>query len=156
MAASSYPDDHEADGAQPRPGTRATAPLGGQAARHVIEQGRVVPDAQRRRFARRLRILLPAAVVGELLYASSMARGYRQNLDQLERFLGKPVVDFVPVTLRTCHHFGSVAAALRRAGTPIPVNDVWGAAHALRTDASLLTHDAHFRWIPGLSIVHPA
>ena len=94
-----------------------------------------------------LRLLLPAAVVSELL---------RQNLDQLERFLGKPVVDFVPVTLETCHHFGSVATALRRAGTPIPVNDVWVAAHALQTGASLLTHDAHFKRIPELPVIHPA
>lgn len=103
-----------------------------------------------------VRILLPAAVVAELLYGFKHGTRYRQNLDQLERFLNKPVVDFVPVTLETCHHFGTVAAALRRAGTPIPVNDVWVAAHALQTGASLLTHDAHFKWIDGLSVIHPA
>ena len=102
-----------------------------------------------------VRILLPAVVVGELLYGFKHGTRYRQNLDQLERFLYKPVVDFVPVTLATCHHFGSVAAALRRAGTPIPVNDVWVAAHALQTGASLLTHDAHFKWIDGLPVIHP-
>ena len=103
-----------------------------------------------------VRILLPAVVVGELLYGFKHGTRYRQNLDQLERFLDKPVVDFVPVTLATCHYFGSVAAALRRAGTPIPANDVWVAAHALQTGASLLTHDAHFEWIDGLPVIHPA
>ena len=100
------------------------------------------------------RILLPAAVVGELIYGFRHGTRYRKNLDQLERFLAKPFVAFVPVTFETCSRFGSVAAELRRAGTPIPVNDVWVAAHALQTGASLLTYDAHFERVAGLSMVY--
>ena len=37
---------------------------------------------------------------------------------------------------------GRIAAALRRAGTPIPVNDVWIAATAMDSGASVLTGDA--------------
>ena len=99
-------------------------------------------------------ILLPAAVVGELIYGFRHGTRYRQNFNQLERFLAKPFVAFVPVTIETCSRFGLVAAELRRAGTPIPVNDVWIAAHALQTGASLLTYDAHFDRVAGLSIVH--
>ena len=101
------------------------------------------------------RILLPAAVVGELLYGFRYGTRYQQNLDQLERFLAKPFVAFVPVTMETCNRFGWVAAELRKAGTPIPVNDVWVAAHALQTGARLLTNDAHFECVTGLALVHP-
>ena len=100
------------------------------------------------------RIFLPAAVVGELIYGFRHGTRYRKNLDQLERFLAKPLVTFVPVTFETCSRFGAVAAELRRARTPIPVNDVWVAAHALQTGASLLTYDAHFERVAGLSMVH--
>ncbi len=41
-----------------------------------------------------VRILLPAVVVGELLYGFKHGTRYRQNLDQLERFLYKPVPAF--------------------------------------------------------------
>lgn len=99
------------------------------------------------------RILLPAVVVGELMYGFRHGTRYRQNLEQLERFLAKPFVEFVPITLETCSRFGSVAAALRQAGTPIPVNDVWIAAQALHTGALLLTHDSHFDHVAGLAVV---
>ena len=101
------------------------------------------------------RILLPAVTVGELMYGFRHGTRYGQNLEQLEQFLAKPFVDFVPVTMETCSRFGSVAAALRQAGTPIPVNDVWIAAHALQTGALLLTHDSHFDYVTGLAVVHP-
>ena len=106
------------------------------------------------------RILLPAVAVGELMYGFRHGTRYRQNLEQLEQFLAKPFVEFVPVTLETCGRFGSVAAALRQAGTPIPVNDVWIAAHALQTGALLLTHDSHFNYVAGVAVarmrvVHP-
>ena len=90
--------------------------------------------------------------MGELIYGFRHGRRYRQNFNQLERFLAKPLVGFVPVTIETCSRFGSAAAKLRRAGTPIPVNDVWIAAHALQTGASLLTYDAHFERVAGLSM----
>ena len=106
------------------------------------------------------RILLPAVAVGELMYGFRHGTRYRQNLEQLEQFLAKPFVEFVPVTMETCGRFGSVAAALRQAGTPIPVNDVWIAAHALQTGALLLTHDPHFNYVAGVAVarmrvVHP-
>jgi tRNA(fMet)-specific endonuclease VapC len=101
------------------------------------------------------RILLPAVAVGELIYGFRYGTRYQENLGQLERFLTKPFVEFVPVIMETCSRFGLISAALRQAGTPIPVNDIWIAAHALQTGAPLLTHDAHFDYVAGLAVVHP-
>jgi tRNA(fMet)-specific endonuclease VapC len=46
-----------------------------------------------------------------------------------------------------------VYAALRRAGTPIPVNDMWIAATALDQGACLLTFDQDFQRVAGLDHV---
>ncbi len=37
-------------------------------------------------------------------------------------------------------------------GHPIPINDVWIAAHTLEAGAILVTYDAHFTAVPGLRI----
>jgi len=37
--------------------------------------------------------------------------------------------------------------ALRKAGTPLPTNDIWVAAVASRDGATVLTYDEHFRLI---------
>ena len=39
---------------------------------------------------------------------------------------------------------------LRIAGTPLHINDVWIAAHALETGSILITYDRHFQKIAGL------
>lgn len=38
-----------------------------------------------------------------------------------------------------------IAGELRKAGTPLPTNDVWVAALALREGATVITCDEHFR-----------
>jgi predicted nucleic acid-binding protein len=39
---------------------------------------------------------------------------------------------------------------LKRAGTPIPDNDLWIAAIAWEHDLTLITRDEHFQYIPQL------
>lgn len=102
------------------------------------------------------RLYLSSAVVGELLYGFRNGGQYRKKRTQLEAFLANPYVEFLPVTLTTCERFGLVAAALRRKGRPLPVNDVWIAAHTLETGADLLSFDRHFEAVDGLSLVVPA
>src|SRR4051812_153753 len=63
---------------------------------------------------------------------------------------GEPWVALQPVTQTTADRFGRIAAALRKAGTPIPSNDIWIAAHAFETGAELVTYDKHFESIRGL------
>ena len=48
--------------------------------------------------------------------------------------------------------FGRIAAALRKAGTPIPTNDIWIAAHVFETGAELITFDRHFDSVRGLPL----
>ncbi len=60
----------------------------------------------------------------------------------------------MPVTRTTADRFGRIAAALRKAGTPVPSTDIWFAAHAFESSAELLSFDAHFAAVPGLVWKH--
>ena len=98
-------------------------------------------------------VLLSSIVVGELLFGFRNGSRYEQNRTQLESFLASRVVTFLPITFTTADRFGIVAASLRRRGTPIPSNDIWIAAHALETGADLISFDAHFTNVEGLSFI---
>lgn len=98
---------------------------------------------------------MSSIVVGELLFGFHAGSRFGENLDLLEQFLDAEVVEFVPVTLETAHRFGILSRDLRRAGTPIPTNDVWIAAHVQETGSHLLSLDVHFDRIAGLPRLVP-
>lgn len=75
-----------------------------------------------------------------------------ENERRLAEFLGKPTVSPLLLSLETARIFGELKASLRRAGTPIPINDVWLAAQAVETGSVLVTYDAHFRSVAGLRL----
>jgi tRNA(fMet)-specific endonuclease VapC len=97
-------------------------------------------------------VYMSVFVLGEL-YAGFKAGGKeKDNRQILERFLLKPTVTVLEATTETADIFGLIAASLKKSGNPIPVNDVWIAAHALETGSILVTYDDHFARIPGLRL----
>ena len=100
-------------------------------------------------------VVMSAIVVGELLYGFRSGNRFRRNLEFLEDFLAEPQITFLPVTRATCERFGIVASALRRAGKPLPSNDVWIAAHAIESGATLVSYDSDFGVVDGLDWVRP-
>ena len=78
------------------------------------------------------------------------AQKKRGNRDTLDRFLQKPTVKILNATSETAKIFGMVKQDLKKAGTPVPINDVWIASHALETGSTLITYDSHFKKIAGL------
>jgi tRNA(fMet)-specific endonuclease VapC len=54
------------------------------------------------------------------------------------------------VTPSVARHYGRVFAALKRADTPLPLNDIWIAAITLDCGGTLLTFDRDFERIAGL------
>ena len=100
--------------------------------------------------ARAERVLIPATVLGELEAAFELGNRARENRRALKTYLEETFVDVLPVTPAVAHHYGRVFSALRRAGTPIPVNDIWIAAATLDCGGTLLTFDRDFSRIPGL------
>lgn len=95
-------------------------------------------------------ILVPAPVLGELHGAFEMGSRTLENRVALSDFLAEPFVKIVAVDEPVARHYGRVYAGLRRAGTPIPANDMWIAACAIDQGACLLTFDHDFDHIAAL------
>ena len=56
------------------------------------------------------------------------------------------------VSQETAEIYSDIKMALKKKGTPIPLNDVWIAAHTVETGAKLITYDSHFLKVPGLRV----
>lgn len=95
-------------------------------------------------------VVIPVTVLGELEAAFQLGRRARENRVTLAEFLGEPFVMVWPITTAVARHYGRLFAELKRAGTPIPVNDVWIAAACLDSVGRLVTFDGDFKRIPGL------
>lgn len=93
-----------------------------------------------------------AIVIGELEAGFRGGSRYADNLAILNRFLAKPSVTILPVGRATGECFGRVKQALKRKGSPIPVNDIWLAAQSMETGAVLVTYDSHFDQVDGLRL----
>jgi tRNA(fMet)-specific endonuclease VapC len=67
-------------------------------------------------------------------------------------FLKKSSVITIDASVETADFFGVIKNSLKQAGRPIPINDVWIAAHALEHGVVLVTRDKHFHWVAGLRL----
>jgi tRNA(fMet)-specific endonuclease VapC len=101
------------------------------------------------------RLVFSTVVLGELLFGFRNGNRYERNAAQLDDFLAQPWVTLQTVTRTTADRFGRIAAQLRKAGKPIPSNDIWIAAHVFETGAELVTFDQHFATVPGLVVRVP-
>ena len=98
------------------------------------------------------RVYVSVFVLAELYFGFKGGSRETRNRDLLTRFLSRPTVRILSATQETAEIFAEIKHTLKRAGTPLPLNDVWIAAHALETGAVLATFDAHFRHIPTLRL----
>ena len=95
-------------------------------------------------------VLVPMIVLGELEAAFELGTRHRENRLMLEEFLDEPFVSVLPLTRSATRRYGRVFAALREAGTPIPINDVWIAATTIDSGAHLLTFDSDYEKVGSL------
>jgi len=100
--------------------------------------------------ARAERVLIPVTVLGELEAAFEWGSRARENRRALESYLEEAFVDVLPATPAVARQYGRVFTVLRRAGTPLPVNDIWIAAATLDCGGTLLTFDTDYARVPGL------
>lgn len=87
-------------------------------------------------------IAVNPVVVGEVL-AGWRKTGGRYERD-LRDFLDGPRVRVVDITEATGQRYAVIVESLRKAGTPVPTNDVWIAASAMEHGLTVLTADRHF------------
>jgi len=96
-------------------------------------------------------IHLPVIVLGEYRYGlkSSRLRAMRESwLDELES-----TAIVLVVTSETSRIYADIRHEPRRAGQPIPENDLWIAALASQHGLTVLSNDAHFDQVARISRV---
>ncbi len=90
---------------------------------------------------------MPTIALGELRTGFLLGGKRQRNERDLDVFLDNPVVQVFPVDSETSRQYAGIVAELRKAGTPVPTNDIWIAATATRNGTTVLTCDDHFERI---------
>ena len=96
-------------------------------------------------------LFLPLVALGELLCGIRKSIHAQQNLANLQTWMRSTTL--ISLTEATADRYATIKHQLAQAGTPIPENDVWIAAHALEHGLSLATRDEHFLRITGLVVL---
>ena len=92
-------------------------------------------------------------VLGELYAGFKGGTKESENKDILRRFLSKPGIKILNATLETAEVFGYIKFCLKKAGTPLPINDLWIAAHAKSAALTLVTNnEREFKRVSGLKV----
>lgn len=92
-------------------------------------------------------------VLGELFSGFKGGNKEVKNKAELEQFLDSPRVNVIQMDEETAEFYARVYWDLKRKGKPVPTNDLWVAASAMRHGLALFTYDEHFDNIDGL-ILH--
>jgi tRNA(fMet)-specific endonuclease VapC len=95
-------------------------------------------------------VWLPLIVLAEIKAGFYGGSQQHRNEILLQSFLGKPTVGVLLPARETAEHYARLFVQLKRAGTPIPDNDLWIAALVLEHDLQLITRDRHFECVPQL------
>jgi tRNA(fMet)-specific endonuclease VapC len=95
-------------------------------------------------------VWIPLVVLAEMKAGFLGGSQQSRNEAVLRTFLAKPTVGILLPARETAEHYARLFVQLKRAGTPIPDNDLWIAALALEHDLQLITRDEHFDQVPQL------
>jgi tRNA(fMet)-specific endonuclease VapC len=95
-------------------------------------------------------VFVSSIVLGELYYGARKSTRVAENTARIDDFAVRNVV--LGCDTETARRYGAVKEGLRQKGRPVPENDVWIAAMALRNDLTLVARDAHFREVEGLRV----
>jgi len=105
----------------------------------------------RHRIQEASQIQLNPVVLGELRAGFLKGTRLKDNLAELTQFLASPRVSVVAVDEETAERYAVIFDSLRRAGVPIPTNDIWIAAGAMQSASVLLTTDQHYKEVTQIS-----
>ena len=95
-------------------------------------------------------VLFSPVVLGELMFGFRNGNRFKENMDELNKFLEHKVVEIIHIGKTTSDRYSRITLYLKRQGTPIPSNDIWIAAQAIEHGVELITLDRHFENIAGL------
>ena len=93
-------------------------------------------------------IAVPVIVLGEYRYGIWQSR----DRERYQQWLAESICNYrvLDVDEQTTVAYATLRSELKRAGTPIPSNDVWIAALCRQHSLPLLSRDRHFDSVRGL------
>ncbi|MDQ3314416.1 MAG: type II toxin-antitoxin system VapC family toxin [Verrucomicrobiota bacterium] len=94
-------------------------------------------------------LYVPVIVLGEYRFGIATSRRRREYEAWLAR--GRAFWNVLPAVEETALHYASIRQDLKKAGAPLPANDVWIAALARQHELPVLSRDIHFDAVPDLS-----
>ncbi len=94
-------------------------------------------------------IALPVIVLGEYRYGISQSRHRLHYERWLAEYL--PLFRILDIDERTTISYSIIRTELKKAGTPIPSNDVWIAALCRQHSLPLISRDRHFDAVSGVT-----
>lgn len=95
-------------------------------------------------------LVIPFVVLAEIRAGSMVLKRGDAQVRVLNELLQQPGVRVAHSTDTTAHHYAVIYGRLRKAGTPIPTNDIWIAALAIEHSLLLYSRDTHFNCIPSI------
>jgi tRNA(fMet)-specific endonuclease VapC len=101
-----------------------------------------------RRLLGRSKASLPIIVLGEYRYGLLGSR--RQALIEPKLDELQALSNVLNIDTGTVQPYAMLRDKLKRAGTPMPANDVWIAALALQHELPIASQDGHFDVMPGV------
>lgn len=93
-------------------------------------------------------VAIPVIVLGEYRYGISQSRERNRYEQWLSEYL--PKFRILDIDERTTISYSAVRMELKRAGTPIPSNDLWIAALCRQHSLPIVSRDRHFDAVPGI------
>lgn len=96
-------------------------------------------------------VAIPVIVLGEYRYGISQSRDRARYEEWIEKYLS--AFRILVVDEQTAVTYSDIRTELKKAGTPIPSNDVWIAALCRQHSMPLISRDRHFDDVQGLKRV---
>jgi tRNA(fMet)-specific endonuclease VapC len=109
--------------------------------------------AATQRIAQVENIWLPAPVLGELRAGFAKGSKAAKNELLLQEFLASKHVHVIAIDEAVTRCYAKIFDQLRKAGAPIPTNDVWIAACVMHAGFPLYSLDAHFKHVQGIELI---
>jgi tRNA(fMet)-specific endonuclease VapC len=92
-------------------------------------------------------------VIAELLSGFSLGGKEKRNRQEMEAFLNSPRIEVLLHDLETAEYYALIVRRLKAKGGPIPTNDIWIAANAMKHGFALYSFDGHYKEIEGLLLL---
>ena len=96
-------------------------------------------------------LLVPIIAAGEMFFG--VHKSMRVSINRMRLMSFMDCVTILPVDIQIAERYGQIKAQLRRIGKPIPENDIWIAATAMRHRLPLVANDKHFDFVEGLVVI---